>query len=326
MDVRQLAESRTATRPGLTMPEWRRLISRSFAPLRLSSEDERSFRAELREVALEEVHLFDMSTDAHRVVRSPDLIDPAARAYCKLSLQLSGSARLVQDGRTCDLAAGDLALYVTQRPYELSYEEAQRSLVVIFPQSMVHLSPDQISLITATPVSGASGLGKVAVPLFEQLARNMDVLSGPHAMSLVRSALDMLVTVLSAESRESGRDTAESPLLQQAIALIDERLGDPELGPHDIAEHLFVSLRQLHSRFAANGLTVASYIRTRRLQAIRQDLANPLLAHEAVHTISTRYGLVDASHVSKAFKTEFGESPSAYRARILEGPLRPAPG
>ena len=317
MGEQRTVESRTATRPGLTMPEWRRVISRSFAPLRLSSEEEGSFRATLREVELEDVHLFDMSTDAHRVSRTPDLIEPGARAFCKLSLQLSGDATLVQDGRTCDLGAGDLALYVTQRPYELSYEGPQRSLVVIFPQSMVQLGPEQISLITATPVSRASGLGRVAVPLFEQLARNMDVLSGPHAMSRVRSALDMLVTVLSAESRESGRDTSESPLLQQAIAMVDERLGDPELAPHDIAEHLYVSLRQLHSRFAANGLTVASYIRTRRLQAIRQDLANPLLAHEAVHTVSARYGLMDASHVSKAFKAEYGESPSAYRSRIL---------
>ena len=33
--------------------------------------------------------------------------------------------------------------------------------------------------------------------------------------------------------------------------------------------------------------------------------------------IATRVGLPDASYVSKAFKAEYGETPSAYRRRIL---------
>lgn len=303
----------------MTMPEWREAITQAIGRLLLSAPDEAAFRASLRSASLEDVHLFDMHTDAHTVLRDQELAAATTGAYCKLSLQISGAAKLVQDGRTCLLEPGDLALYVTQRPYELSYPGPQHSLVVLFPQNVVHMSPEQIGQVTATRVSRNEGLGRVAVPLFEQLAANIDLLEGAHAMSLVRSALDMLVTVLSAEAHASGRDTTENILLQQAKAYVEDNLHDPELSPSRIAGALYVSVRQLHSRFSQGEQTVSAYIRARRLERIRQDLADPLLAHESVHAISSRYGLFDPSYVSKALKTEYGESPSAYRSRVLGG-------
>lgn len=301
----------------MTMPQWREAITKAIGRLHLTAADESSVRATLRSASLEDVHLFDMHTHAHTVVRDQQLAADAPGAHCKLSLQIAGSATLIQDGRTCVLAPGDLALYVTQRPYELSYPQDQHSLVVLFPQSFVHMSAEQISQVTATRVSRDDGLGRVAVPLFEQLAANIDLLEGAHAMSLMRSSLDMLVTVLSAEAHASGRDTAENILLQQAMACIEENLHDPVLSPSKIAGALYVSVRQLHSRFSQGEQTVSAYMRARRLEGIRQDLADPLLAGESVHSIGSRYGLFDASYVSKVLKSEFGESPSAYRARVL---------
>ncbi|SQC37039.1 Transcriptional activator feaR [Rothia kristinae] len=298
------------------LAQWRALISRSFAPLRITA-DEQTFRAALREVALGDVHLFEMATGPHRVERARDLIDPHARPACKLSLQLSGTAVLTQDDRACRIGPGDLALYVTQRPYLLEYERGeQHSLVIQFPQSFVHIAPDLIGEITATRVSRSEGLGRVAVPLFEQLAHNLDVLSGAHAMNLVRSALDMLVTVLSSETSS----VPENPLFQQAVAYIEDHLAEEDLGPQAIATHLYVSVRQLHARFAAEDHTVAAYIRERRLEAIRQALGDPLARTESVSAIGSRCGIPDASHLSKAFRAQFGETPSAYRTRVLAAP------
>lgn len=304
--------------PTLDLSQWRARISDSFAPLRITARNEDEFRAVLREVVLGDVRLYEMATGPHRVERSPELIDPQGQQYCKLSLQLSGTATLVQDGRECQLAPGDLALYVTQRPYALEYTDPeQHCLIVHFPESFVHMDPELISRITATRVSRDVGLGKVAVPLFEQLAQNLDILSGVHAMSLIRSALDMLVAVLS--SAQTPAEHSENTLFHQAVAYIEDHLGDPDLGPQSIAAYLYVSVRQLHARFARQDQTVAAYIRSRRLAAIRQELADPRCARDSVLAISTRYGLLDPSHVSKAFKAEFGETPSAYRERVLGG-------
>lgn len=153
--------------------------------------------------------------------------------------------------------------------------------------------------------------------MFRNLAENMDLLRGPHASKLVRSALDMLVSVLSAEVVEPAGAHAGDLLVQQATAYIADHLADPELSPGSIARALYVSVRQLHSRFAAQHLTVAAHIRAVRLAAIRAELADPAHRDDTVHTISARHGLTDPAHVSKAFKAEYGESPTAYRRRVL---------
>ncbi|RLP61171.1 helix-turn-helix domain-containing protein [Kocuria rhizophila] len=304
-------------RTDLTLAQWRETINVSFAALEITAPVDSEFRADLTTVELDDVHLFDMTTSAHRVVRTAEMVARDAGEYLKLSLQLQGRARLRQDGRECVLGPGGLGLYAAYRPYELVYDGPQHSLVMTFPRSVVQLIPAQLDLVTAQRIGQEDGLGRVAVPMFRNLAENMDLLRGPHASKLVRSALDMLVSVLSAEVVEPAGEHAGDLLVQQATAYIADHLADPELSPGSIARALYVSVRQLHSRFAAQHLTVAAHIRAVRLAAIRAELADPAHRDDAVHTISARHGLTDPAHVSKAFKAEYGESPTAYRRRVL---------
>lgn len=291
---------------------WRTASSAAFGQLDVDTDERASFHAALRSTKVGDISLFDMRTSPHTVSRHK--ISSNETPYCKLSLQIEGSSTMTQDGRTCELRPGDLALYVTQRPYTLRYPEDQNTLIVHFPQSYLDIAPSQIERLTATPISRNHGLGAVAVPLFEQLAKNLDILEGPHATALVRSALTMLVSVLAADIvTEPSTGTL---LFNQATAYIDQNLGDSGLSPGTIAEALFVSVRHLHAKFSEQGLSVSHYIRTRRLEHIRRELADPLHADESIGHLSARYGLHDPSHFSRIFKAEFGESPSAYRARI----------
>src|SRR5699024_5044663 len=154
----------------------------------------------------------------HSVARRAGDIRDADISYCKLSLQLHGNSTLRQDGRECQLTPGDLALYVTHRPYELQYLQDQHSLVVLFPQCYLLLSPVQIVTITVRPVSRDHGRGRVMVPPFEQLADNIGVLEGRHAGALLRSAVNMLVAVFAYELDPQ----TENLLFEQARKSIDK--------------------------------------------------------------------------------------------------------
>src|SRR5699024_2024077 len=302
----------------LDISQWRLASDAAFGKLHVETPDPASFLVELKTVKAGDVSLFDMSTSPHTVTRRASDNCDEDTSYCKLSLQLRGNSTIRQDGRECQLNPGDLALYLTHRPYELQYREDKHSLVVLFPQSYLHLTPVQIEAITARPVSRDHGLGKIMVPLFEQLADNIEVLNGPHAGTLLQSALNMLVAVFASVLDSQPGMNAENLLFEQARKYIEKHLADTDLGPQSIAHALFVSVRQLHMRFAAHKTTVGAYIRTRRLERIRADLANPLYASDSIATVSARYGLHDPSQVSRAFKAEFRESPSAFRARVLE--------
>jgi AraC-like DNA-binding protein len=99
---------------------------------------------------------------------------------------------------------------------------------------------------------------------------------------------------------------------------IEARLADPELGQEQIAEALNVSTRTLYRAFRAYDTTVSEWIRTRRLEQCRTDLEDERLDHVPVSVIAARWGLTDAAHFSRIFKSEFGVSPKCYRATASE--------
>jgi transcriptional regulator GlxA family with amidase domain len=80
-----------------------------------------------------------------------------------------------------------------------------------------------------------------------------------------------------------------------------------------LARRHSISLRSLQMHFAEHGTSPAKWIRDERLQRIRADLTDPRLAHLTVAMIGERWGLVDASQVSRLFRAKYGVSPSQYR-------------
>ena len=104
--------------------------------------------------------------------------------------------------------------------------------------------------------------------------------------------------------------------LLRAQAYIDEHLGEPALGPAQIAAAHYISTRHLHGVFHERGESVSAWIRTRRLERSRGDLLDPLQRDRMIGSIATRWGFVDAAHFSRLYKAAFDESPSETRARL----------
>lgn len=96
---------------------------------------------------------------------------------------------------------------------------------------------------------------------------------------------------------------------------IEARLPDPSLCPAAIAAAHHISVRQLYRVFQPTGTTVARYVRTRRLENCRRELADPVHGAQPIAVIANRWGLPDAAAFSRAFRTAYGQTPTAYRAR-----------
>lgn len=104
---------------------------------------------------------------------------------------------------------------------------------------------------------------------------------------------------------------------------IENRLSNPELTPDSIAEAHGISRRYLFKLFAAENLTVAGWIRTRRLEHCARDLASPASTEQPISMIAARWGLLDCRHFSRVFKTVYGETPRDYRRRALADATAP---
>lgn len=313
-----------ASSPGTVSPlqriesfeQFRATVDRSFVPLRVSTQLQHDFHAAVRAATLRDFNLVEIACVPHVVERTRNLIGASTSepAY-KVSLMLEGSAYICQDGHDVVLGPGDVAVYDTTRPYTLVFEDHMRTIVAMFPKRLVDLSDDRVARLTATALGSDDALGEMVGSVLEQLAGRLHLVNASTGWRLARNAVD-LVTILLRDQLGEDRAVPADQALDAVYAYVEDHLGDPTLSPPVIAEAHYISVRYLHALFHHAGTTVSSYIRTRRLERCRTDLADPALAGMTVTAIASRWSFADAPHFSRTFKAAYGETPSEFRARV----------
>jgi len=297
-----------------TFDHWKHLVAESFVPLAARTADVEGFRGQMRARVLDRMSVVEVSATSHEVHRTPALIAQAGERYFKLNLQLEGTGLLIQDNREALLRPGDLAIYDTNRPYTLAFEDEARMMVVMFPCDALSLPTDYVGQLAAVRMAGSTGLSGIVGQFIRQLSENLEVLSGPSGSRLATNALDLVSTMLHAEM-----DIAPDRMKPQALLAVSVReyieanLSDPQLSPASIAAAHFISTRHLHNVFHESGTTVASWIRSQRLDGTRRELRDPLHAGKSVGTVAASWGFLDAAHFSRIFRDAFGVSPSDWR-------------
>ncbi|MEV4991020.1 helix-turn-helix domain-containing protein [Pseudarthrobacter sp. LMD1-1-1.1] len=292
---------------------WKHLVAESFVPLTARTADVEGFQGRMRSRVLDRMSIVEVTATSHEVHRTPALIAQAHERYFKLNLQLEGTGLLIQDNREAVLQPGDLAIYDTNRPYTLAFEDSTRIMVLMFPCDALSLPVDYVGQLAAVRM-GSGGLSGIVGQFIRELSANLDVLNGPSGSRLATNALDLVSTMLHAEMDITPDRMKPQALLAVSVReYIEANLADPLLSPASIAAAHFISTRHLHNVFHESGTTVASWIRTQRLEGARRDLRDPLHAGQSVGTVAARWGFLDAAHFSRTFRDAFGVSPSQWR-------------
>ncbi|MFE1797311.1 helix-turn-helix domain-containing protein [Streptomyces sp. NPDC059517] len=167
---------------------------------------------------------------------------------------------------------------------------------------------------TARPYSPAAAASQFLL----LLARHLHGLGPLDTARLAGRMLEVLTAALAdaLDDRNTVPPTGGPPTLSGRIhAFIQENLGDPGLTPDTIAAAHHISLRYLHKLFHAEGHTVAAWIRERRLEQCRRDLADPALSDLPIRAIAARWGFTSPAHFSQAFRSAHGLSPRQFRHR-----------
>jgi AraC-like DNA-binding protein len=307
------------SRPGpeATFPEWEDSVCRTFVPLRARSTDSvTDFRGQVGSVSLGAVVLAQVAASGALVERTPRLIRQDDPELYKFGLQVSGTSVIEQDGREARLGPGDLAIYDTSRPYRISFADDFAMTVAMFPRHLVRLPEQHMAQLTAKRLAGDTGLGSLIAPLMRGLGSGSSATGAVIATHLGDAVLD-LVTAAFAEQMQTPL-TEDSPssrrvLLARVHQFIDAHLHDPELNSQVLADAHFISLRTLQKLFEESGMSVATTIRTRRLERCRRALADPTMSAVSVAQISQRWGFTDGPHFSRLFRSVYGQAPREYR-------------
>jgi len=204
--------------------------------------------------------------------------------------------------------------------WEFGIGPRTRSTVLILPTA--ELGP----LLADRPVLGSATSPEMRV-LMAHVAMVQDTLAhlSPDGLTAARNALVELVKgVLVGGGCFDADESRFGPALADAARRAAERLlTDPDLSPEVLALNLNVSTRTLQRAFAETGESITSFIRRRRLESAREELAGPG-PRSSVSELAARYQFADSSHFIRVFKKEYGYPPARW-ARLGDEPATAPP-
>ncbi|MFJ9443191.1 helix-turn-helix domain-containing protein [Kitasatospora sp. NPDC101235] len=308
--------------------DWQPALSRAFARVEVSVRDA-AWTGSLTTTRLGSLQISDQTSGPVAVLRDQASVaaDPCRNIVARL--QLDGTARVFQDGRSVELPPHSLTFLDLSRPFKFVLPRPQRARTLMVPRSVIGLEEGALRRLTATLVSPEDGgAGALLLPLLADACLDLPGASFPVRERAARVVADLLATLAADHATrtvpEDGR-SATQPLFDRITASIEASLGDPDLSPRAIADQHGVSLRYLHQLFQRQGDTVGGWIRRRRLEAARRELARPDATRRAISAVATQWGFVSASHFSRTFRDAYGMSPNQWRAGQLPTAVQCSP-
>ena len=296
---------------------WRAVVCDTLGPLDFRMDVDAPLRGEIEAGVVGPLRIGRVQTTTpHSVHRTPGLVRRDSPPLYRVVLVMAGSAIVRQDGRESRVGTGEIALYDFTRPYELAYDAAVELAVFSIPHDSLGLPVASVAPVTALPITAEGGTGALVAPLLGRVARDHDTYAPASAARLSTVVTELVTAAVAERVEQTGLllpDTHERALLHRIHAFIEAHLGEVDLDPGVVAAAHHVSLRQLHRLFENEAMTVAAWIRHRRLERCRADLADPARRGQPVSALAARWGLADAAHFSRLFRRAYGMSPADFR-------------
>ncbi|MFK0168302.1 helix-turn-helix domain-containing protein [Streptomyces sp. NPDC090306] len=310
---------------------WREALAGTDLPGHLSSRGTDDFEARMLLANFGAVQLTDASFPAMSLRRTPALIRRADPESYRLTLAAGGPVVGMTHGRSeVPLVEGEMLLFTSSRTYRAHVPgpgPGARLVSLYFPRGALPLAPGRVEKMLGEPIARSAMTDLVGGYLLSLARTATDPgIEAGDAARLGAVALD-LVTALLAHQLGRGASVPEASrqqvLLMRVRAFAEQRLGDPELSPAMLAAAHHISVGYLHRLFRREGVTVGCWIRERRLECCRRELADPATVDLPVSRIATRWGFVHASDFSRAFRAAYGLPPATYRRSVLHGETLP---
>lgn len=246
-----------------------------------------------------------------------------------LVLLLDGTAEFDDGKKLLEISPGDITYGPSGAPATLRFKTDSRQLFIKIPELALNQRMIAPLSLAVGCLPGKTGISHVLSGMLHSLAEGLDDISAMELRPVELSLTEFLITCLAHEGQLSGGDTVGTDAsavrnahLHRICQTIETRLGDPQLNPRHIADEHGVSLRYLQKLFHLSGRTFSGYVRVRRLERCRNDLASPLYAHLSITEICYRWGFNASAHFSRAFRDHFSLSPRDYRReQSLQGTL-----
>lgn len=298
--------------------EWSSSIDRHLVAVRVDN-TQQPFDASLTQVRLsDQLVLAELEAPPARLVREDKHVGTGEVGDVLFLVGLDKPGTLTQNDHDVELSSGDGVFCQLDRKATLDFPEGVRVLVIkVERRGLEQRSGAAVQEMLIAQASAPSI--RVLTLVARELVAMSEVLTDLDKAQMATVVLDTLSAVLkSAAERAVPALNGRAALLHTLQSDVLARLGDPKLSPADLASRHHLSVRYVHALFTESGISCAAYIRQQRLFAAEQLLGSKAHANTPIITIAYRLGFSDPTSFIRAFRRQFGGSPSEYRAaRVL---------
>ena len=252
------------------------------------------------------------------IARSISRYDPNAEdsPYVSISYFSDGVDIIETPISRLTMNVGDCAIWHSSTPLLCNVNTSVHILNISFKEKYLTNQIGDIVSFSGMHFKSGEAFGDILKGFFSGLLLEWHSLSKSDLSLALLVARKLMVTAIVKRKSELVLDL-HSRRMNKIIAVINERLYDPELNPRKIADLCHMSLRSLYLTFSKAGMTVGGYVRDRRLEDCRQIIVNKWQSI-SISQLALSKGFSDPSSFSRAFKKKFGVSPGDYRDWVSE--------
>lgn len=307
-DARQIPNADRAEAVRLT-------ISESFLPVEMDFSADHGLAAARGAVTdLGDLTILSVTSTAVEVRRTAALTRDDDRPSIVLGLQMSGSCVVAQHGRQTLLRPNDLVVYESKAPWVISDGDGIRQHKFRIPLDRLALPPDAIRQICAVNLAPGHPIADLAGAYFRRLAARPGMFDRPGGAVVSQPSIELLRALITThlDAEELGDEALHLTQFVRIMEYVRSHLRDPDLSAGRIAAEHHISVRQLYRILAGGDISLGDWIRQRRLEECRKELASNRFA-DPISVVARRWGFTDASSFARMFRAEFGTSPRDWR-------------
>jgi AraC-like DNA-binding protein len=250
-------------------------------------------------------------SDAHNALDGQDLV-----SICAL---VNGRTLNCTEDNELQLSQGDIFVWQNSGEHIFEVPDFTENFTIVMPQPVFEAFVKVPSYGLQWALHGNTPIGKL---IFRYLSDLRDTLP-EFDDSSAETAIEVLLGMLSRVLRTEGvlvQKTSRTTRYQRILRYIEDNIAANDLSPTDIAKKHDISVRYLNMLFSENNITVAAWIKERRLDQSLSDLKFPPNV-KSISEISYKWHFSDSAHYTRSFKARYGVTPTAWRSQnVIELP------
>lgn len=286
------------------------LESRINWPVKFEIPGTNSFEMEIEHFTVDSISFLNKKTSPVIINRSPHC---KQSHYFSLNLLASGSLTVFHNNRKVLLNPGDFIIADSSKPSHLIFSDYSTTMSVILPsrlvKSYIPCLEAYCNILQPRSYGFNAVIQEIIINIWQQRSLLYKGLQGQASDLLMQ----LLALSLSLQPDLPVTISNSSRRVLEIKRFIEVNLEDTGLTPDVVARSFRLSPRYLRRIFAAEGDSIAKYIRRRRLQTSAKRMCDPLWKDRSITDICFSCGFESPAHFARVFKEYFGATPKDYR-------------